>query len=111
MGSKHQQEMQTRMSVDSEMWKCWRTVYTYWSYMKMVSTVLAVLSRVGIFIRDIDAWAYSADLLQHVKSAALLAGDHFPKWQAEDLRKTTNFVEYHSLRVWVVMTERRRRRN
>jgi hypothetical protein len=28
----------------------------------------------------------------------------------EDLRKTTNFVECHGLRVWMVMAERRRRR-
>jgi hypothetical protein len=45
-----------------------------------------------------DAWAYTADLPQHVKSAALLDGAHCPKDQglgtAEDLRKTANFVEY-----------------
>jgi hypothetical protein len=29
----------------------------------------------------------------------------------EDLRKTTNFVEYHGLNVGMVMAERRRRRN
>jgi hypothetical protein len=29
-----------------------------------------------------DAWTYSADLPQHVKSAALLAGAHCPKDQA-----------------------------
>jgi hypothetical protein len=63
-----------------------------------------------------DAWTHSADL--HV-CPNMSSRQHFwPEpttrktklWGiAEDPRKTTNFVEYHGLRVWMVMAERWRR--
>jgi hypothetical protein len=58
-----------------------------------------------------DAWTYSTDLpsRQHFwpETTALKT----KLWgTVDDRRKTTNFVEHQGLRVWLVMTERRRKR-